>query len=133
MKCLAILLKQMNKAEIAEWLEKHCRAKYYISNYTINEDLTVDVDGSFFLEAGILTQLPFKFGIITGSFSCEHNCLYSLYNCPNKVGINFWCGNNQLKSLEGCPKIIKGRFICDDNLKEAKEYQVYLMMQKLMK
>jgi|ERR1035437_2515375 hypothetical protein len=56
--------------------------KYY-SNYVIN------VIGDVFLDAlgdGTTTKLSFKFGEVTGYFSCENNpCLKSTINFPEKV------------------------------------------------
>ena len=47
--------------------------KYKIANYTINDDLTVDVDGDVRLSHLRLTKLPFKFGSVTGNFYCSNN------------------------------------------------------------
>lgn len=118
----------MNCQEIIEWLDK-----YGVEHYTINDNLTIDVDGNVDLNFKSLSEIPFKFNIVNGVFNCSFNNLISLKNCPNVVNSSFYCMNNQLISLEYCPKIIKGLFWCDDSLKSCKEYQVYLMMRMLRK
>jgi hypothetical protein len=54
--------------------------KYFIKNYTINEDMSIDVDGDVRIDGEKLTKLPLKF---------------------NKVGGHFHCFDNQLTTLEG--------------------------------
>ncbi len=112
--------------------------KYDIKNYTINEDGTVDVNGSVSLCRIGLTKLPLRFGKVTGYFdcssnqltslegspyyvggyfSCKYNRLTSLESCSKFVLYDFYCGNNQLTSLEGCPKTIYSHavFFCENN------------------
>lgn len=61
--------------------------KYRIENYTINDDLSIDVNGYVnFLDKG-LTKLPLRF---------------------NKVSRNFDCSGNKLESFEGFPKEVDG-------------------------
>ena len=63
----------MNRQEIKFWLNYH-----RIENYTINDDLTVDVVGDVDLIRMELTEIPFQFGVIKGSFYCYKNKLTSL-------------------------------------------------------
>jgi len=74
--------------------------KYRISNYTINEDGTVDVDGNVILYASYyvdkLTKLPLKFGKVSGDFLCTHQELKTLEGCPKWVGGDFTCSFNKL-------------------------------------
>lgn len=49
-----------------------------IKDYKINNDLTVDVVGDVNLSGKGLTEIPVKFGVITGSFYCSNNQLTSL-------------------------------------------------------
>ena len=95
-----------SKSEIAKWLDK-----YNIKNYTINDDLTVDVAGHVFLDNKGLATIPIQFG---------------------QVGGNFWCNNNKLKSLEGCPNVIRGGFYCADKFKNDIEYLRWLFSKKVM-
>ncbi len=46
-------------------VEKICK-KYNITNWTLNPDGTVDVDGSVYLSGRRLSKLPLKFGRVTG-------------------------------------------------------------------
>lgn len=86
-----------------------------ISNYKINSDGTVDVDGDVDLSYGDLTELPVKFGKINGDFDCCRNSLTSFKGCPTNVNGDFFCYNNNLSSFEGCPTFIDGSFWCDNN------------------
>jgi len=115
------------KSEISLWLDK-----YNIKNYTINDDLTVDVAGSVNLYSNKLATIPIQFGKVTGRFSCYHNQLTSLVGCPKEVGGHFWCDNNKLTSLVGCPSVIRGWFYCDDNLEEDIEYLRWVFSKKVM-
>ncbi len=91
-----------------------CR-EYNIKNYTINDDMSISVNGNVNLTHRNLKSLPIKFKEITGYFSCRGNKLISLKNCPETVGGVFSCSNNQLTSLEGCPKTVGGSFYCHSN------------------
>jgi hypothetical protein len=97
--------------------------KYGISNWSINSEGLVDVDGDVYLDLKELTKLPLKFGEITiidnyiktGYFSCDSNKLTTLEGSPYTVGGDFYCSNNQLTSLEGCPKSVGRDFYCMNN------------------
>ena len=84
--------------------------KYHIKNYTINEDGTVDVDGSVNLYNEELVKLPLKFNKVSGFFDCSENKLTTLEGCPNWVGGNFSCSYNKLTTLKGGPDIVCGNY-----------------------
>lgn len=63
----------LTKAEIENWL-----TRYNIKNFTIEQDLTVNVDDDVDLEDKALTTLPFRFGVVGGNFACSTNKLSSL-------------------------------------------------------
>ena len=63
--------------------------RYEIKNYTINDDLSIDVNGNVNLAYRRLEYLPLKF---------------------NYVGVDFICSNNKLESLKGCPQTVGGGF-----------------------
>ena len=65
--------------------------RYGIKNYTINNDGSIDVDGNVKLSRINLTNLPFKFGKISGNFYCSNNLLTSLEGAPTSVGGEFYC------------------------------------------
>jgi len=83
--------------------------------YTINVDLTVDVDNDVYIKNEELTKIPVKFNKVDGDFSCGKNKLTSLENCPNNIHGSFYCYENKLTSLEGCPPVVIGNFSCKDN------------------
>ena len=88
---------------------------YKIENYTIDDDLSIDVDGSIGLYNKNLEHLPLKFNYVHGGFQCNRNKLKSLEGCPKTVGGDFVCYGNKLKSLEGCPQSVGGDFYCFTN------------------
>jgi hypothetical protein len=92
--------------EIKNWLNK-----YGIKNYTINDDLTVDVDDDVNLSYKELTKIEVQFRNVGGYFYCNNNQLTSLEGCPSTVGGYFSCYNNKLTSLEGCPSSVGVVFI----------------------
>jgi hypothetical protein len=95
--------------------------KYEIENYTINDDLSIGVDGSVYLEKEKLEYLPLKFNYVSGDFSCYDNKLKSLEGCPQTVGGRFNCYFNELVSLEGSPQTVNGDFNCFNNKLESLE------------
>ena len=88
--------------------------KYGITNYTINRDGTIDVDGNVDLDDKSLTKLPLNFNKVSGHFYCEDNNLTSLEGAPQNV-VNFSCSGNKITSLEGAPQSVGGDFYCEDN------------------
>lgn len=81
--------------------------KFALSDYTINDDLSVDVNKSVYLQSfeyngKLLSYLPFKFGIINGIFDVSHTIISNFINFPSKLDklvINY----TNIKSLEGLP------------------------------
>jgi len=98
-----------------EWeIHKICK-KYGIKNYTINDDLSIDVDGDVDLYGKNLDKIPLKFNNVNGYFNISTNNLTSLEFCPKFIDRSFYCDSNNLTSLEFCPKVVKGDFNCDYN------------------
>jgi hypothetical protein len=122
-------IKRMTKKQIKAFLEAN-----WISNYTINEDLTIDVDGSVWLEIED-TEIPVQFNEVNGdfilmnsanltslkgspinvfgNFSCRDLNLTSLVGAPDYIDVNFDCSGNPITSLEGMPEVF-GNFACFD-------------------
>ena len=100
-----------NKQEIENWLDE-----YKVINYTINEDLTVDVDGSVDLSFKNFKVIPVKFNIIKGYFSCSDNRLTSTDFFPKELYGTLYGYNNNFKNLDNFPKIITGMIGVDRNL-----------------
>jgi len=89
--------------------------KYKIIDYTINDDLSIDVDGNVRLASIDLEYLPLRFNYVSGSFYCYKNELKTLEGGPQTVGGNFQCYYNSLETLKGCPQTVDGDFDCNRN------------------
>ena len=87
-----------------------------IENYTINDDLTVDVDGGVWLYEKNLDYIPVQFCLVDGGFYCQDNNLTSLKGCPTKVAGVFACFYNNITSLEHCPIDVGGWSYCSNNM-----------------
>ena len=98
------------REEVIEVCERH-----RIKNYTINDDLSIDVDGDVHLYSKNLEYLPLRFSYVSGAFLCFDNELKTLEGCPQTVGRSFSCSNNFLVSLKGCPQTVRGSFNCSYN------------------
>ena len=79
------------KEEIIVWLDK-----YGVENYTINEDLTVNVNDSVNLIENNLKSIDVQFNVVSRNFFCNNNQLTSLEGCPKEIGGVFWCHDNEL-------------------------------------
>lgn len=95
--------------DISKWLDKH-----EVKNYTINDDLTVDVLGNVDISENNLKKIPVQFGKVSGNFNCFGNQLTSLKGCPKEIGEYFNCSFNELTSLEYSPREV-GSFDCSYN------------------
>ncbi len=117
--------------------------KFGIVNYNISEDGSVDCNQNINLFAIDLNKIPFRFGIINGSFDISNNKLISLKNCPKYieslfdcseniltslefgpeyVGGSYWCHQNKLTTLKGCIDEVYGYFNCSNNLLTSLEF-----------
>jgi hypothetical protein len=95
-------------------IDEICR-KYGITNYIINEDGSINVNGNVRLVNENLTELPLRFNKVTGDFNCSGNQLTSLKGSPRWVGGYFYCDFNDLTSLEFSPDYVGDSFGCVDN------------------
>ena len=89
--------------------------QYNITNYTINDDGSIDVNGDVNLFNKKLTELPLAFNKVTGDFDCSFNKLTTLKGSPKWVGRGFYCDENSLTSLEFSPDYVGGGFWCEYN------------------
>lgn len=90
--------------------------EYDIKDYTINNDLSIDVNGSVFFHSNGFQYLPLNFNYITVDFYCYDNHLISLEGSPQKIDGHFFCYNNRLETLKGGPNEVGGAFSCDKNI-----------------
>lgn len=105
------------KNSIEKWL-----IKQKIENYTIHDNLIVDIDGDLNVYSVKNKELVVQFGVVTGNFTCTYNLFTTLKNCPHTVGGDYICSDNRLISLEYCPTIIHGNFECHRNSITSLEY-----------
>lgn len=98
---------------IRQWLDE-----MHVTNYTINDDMTINVRGNVDLSEKDLTRFPdfIQFNHIVGNFWCHNNRLTSLRGAPLTVDRSFGCSSNQLATLIGAPKKVGSNFYCSDNL-----------------
>ncbi len=96
--------------------------KYHIKNYTINDDMSISVNGHVDLTFKNLKSIPITLKEVGGYFDCSGNQLTSLKYCPETVGGYFSCSNNQLASLKYCSKEVSGYFNCHYNQLTSLEY-----------
>ncbi len=118
-------MKHLRKYKIFESnieIDEICR-KYYIVNYTINNDNSVDVNGGVNISDEKLKSIPLNFNIVNGYFDCSWNHLTSLKGCPVRVSNGFYCYYNQLTSLQYSPQYVEsGNFSCSMNKIESLQY-----------
>jgi hypothetical protein len=89
-------------------------------SYTILPNGTVDVNGDVNVNKISnnrlkLTEIPLKFGTVTGNFNCSYNKLTSLKGAPQLVGGDFYISHNKLTSLKGAPQSVGGNFDISSN------------------
>ena len=97
-----------------ESIDEICK-EYEITNYTINDDGSIDVDDDVDLEDQSLNDIPLNFRNVSGDFSIGGNLLSNLEGCPSYVGGNFDCRYNNLTTLKGGPSYMVGNFDCEHN------------------
>ena len=106
-------LKKFESFQTHDEIHKICK-QYKITNYTINSDGSIDVNGDVNLHSESLRKLPLKFNNVSGNFWCNDNRLTTLEGGPQSVGDDFNCYVNKLTTLEGAPQSVN-RFSCSDN------------------
>ena len=86
------------RPNVEKWLKEH-----RIKNYTINDDLTIDVKGGVHLYGYKEKQLPeyIQFGRVDRSFNIGASNLTTLVGCPQYVGGDFYyCSCNKKITLK---------------------------------
>ena len=108
-------IKFLNKYTKRIWDED--KYKYVRGKWTLDMKTgLVNVNGHFnCLDMGLTDFKGVRFGVIKGSFHCQHNKLTSLEGAPKEVGGYFDCSYNKLTSLEGAPKKVGRGFDCHFN------------------
>ena len=90
-------------------------SRHGISNETIREDGTIDVDGDVDLSNSEIEVFPVQFGVVSGNFNCADMKLTSLVGSPHTVGGNYNCSYSNITSLKGAPQSVGGA----DNIKDV--------------
>jgi len=112
---------------IKKWLEKQ-----KINRYTINDDLSIDVENGIEIlysdSNSSNNQLPtyIQFRNVFGNCNFTSFRLVSLKGSPKYVDGFFSCSVNLLKSLDYAPENIEGDFYCYDNDFSEVEIDKYL-------
>ena len=81
------------KKIISAWLDE-----MGVINYTINDDYTIDVNGSVSFHLIDIGEFPsfINFNRVNGSFSCAYSKMTTLRGCPKFIKNNFYCGGNMI-------------------------------------
>jgi len=109
MKLNEIIKSKLTPSQV-KWLKK-----MDISEYSVDSEGFVNVDGNVDISNKRLKVIPVKFGYVGGAFFCNHNNLSSLQGAPREVGGDFYCSFNNLTSLQGAPREVGGNFYCSFN------------------
>ena len=88
-------------------IDRICK-EYNIQNYTINDDLSIDVYTNVNLSILGLKELPLNFNVVFGYFNCNMNNLTTLKGSPKICHESFYCSQNNLTSLKYLPENIAG-------------------------
>lgn len=91
--------------------------KLNIFNYSINDDLSVDIDGSVMLSDRKLDYIPVNFNKVTNNFICRYSHLTSLEGFPKKAQL-IDCSYNQISSLQGLINAEIDTLLSSNNLLE---------------
>lgn len=89
-------------------IDRICK-NFGIKNYTINDDDSIDVNGSVSI-SDYISKLPLKFGNVTGSFTISSLELISLEGFPNYISGDLYIRRSNITSLNGCTQNIDGDF-----------------------
>lgn len=115
------LKEKTNSHMTKEKIQQECE-KYNITNYKINEDMSIDVIGDVVITYSDITKLPLQFNIVKGNFICCRNNLTTLEGSPVKITGSANFSENKLTSLLGCPKYIGGHITLNQNQLTSLEY-----------
>lgn len=110
MKYIKLFEKHQTEADIHRLCDK-----YFIRDYKINPDMSIDVNGDVRMINRDLTELPLTFNNVYGNFNCYINKLTTLKGSPKYVGDAFKVYSNNLTSLEYSPETVEGGFYVSGN------------------
>jgi hypothetical protein len=87
----------------------------YLGDYTINDDLSIDISRSLMLIDRGLEEIPLNIRKVSGDVDISGNLFTNLKGCPKWVGGYFSCSGSKLTSLEFGPEWVEGSFYCHSN------------------
>lgn len=97
------------QAQISSWLQHH-----NITEFTINQDNTVDVPGDVHFLSPRFKKLPFQFRHIGGDLAISNGMLQSSWGFPKQLdGSLHWSGLESAADLSHLPVHVKGDAIFD--------------------
>lgn len=103
-----------NREAIQDWL-----SEVGITDYTIDEQLVVNVNKSILVTDKKIPYLPVQFGEIKGNFFFQNVGLKSLKGFPHTVKGAVSVVNNKLKSFKYSPDTITGDYAVNGNKFES--------------
>lgn len=89
--------------------------EFEIENYTINDDLSIDVYDKVNLGFRLLTFIPLNFNYVSKDFSCAGNYLKSLKGSPKRIDKDFRIEMNNIYDLTFFPREVKGDILIKQN------------------
>lgn len=92
-----------HQEKIANWLKAN-----KITNFTINDDNSVDVDGDLVLDGLRFEKLPVNFKSVTGSVSLVGALLKTLEGLPDEINGDLNISALKLDSVDGFPMKVHG-------------------------
>lgn len=98
------------KVQIEKWLKEH-----NVKNFTINDDLTIDVNDDLFIEEDLPDFI--NFNRVYADCTFWYSPITTLRGAPKYVSGNFECHRTSIETLEYCPIEIGGSFEVVDNKK----------------
>lgn len=122
----------LRKEAIRNWV---VRNNLYDSEFTINDDFTINIDGFhykgkgnfpsfiqfnecnkwFVCDSCKMTSLRGCPRVVNGFFRINGNNLKNLVGGPEKVTLSYYCSYCHLKSLKGAPEKVGMDFNCSNN------------------
>lgn len=90
---------------------------YKIVNYTINDDMSIDVNDNVNLFKLNLSELPLTFNIVNGkgNFNIMKAGLSTLKGSPREITSSFYCQFNNITDLSGGPDKVSYLYSCRNN------------------
>lgn len=103
------------KESIINWLKD-----MNVTDYYINDNLTINVDGNVNISNKGLLYIPVQFKEVYGTFNCSNNNLTNLKGTPSDYCYLLNANNNKITTLEYAPLVIGSLSILNNKLTSLK-------------